>query len=97
MTTLTPGLRVYSAASAAEAIVVTGASVELTCAGTPVLTERPESSPADSGSAELLVGKRYEDAESGLVMMVTRAGSGPLAADGRDLTVREAKALPSSD
>lgn len=97
MTDLTPGLRVYSSASAAEAIVVTGASVALSCAGAPVLTARPESAPQDAGDAELLVGKRYEDAGSGLVIMVTRAGTGPLEADGRVLAVREAKALPSSD
>lgn len=96
MTNWTAGTRLYSAASAVEAIVVTGADVDLACAGAPVLTERPETTEGATG-ADLAVGKRFEDADSGLVVMVTRPGAGPLTADGREMTQRAAAALPSSD
>lgn len=97
MTVWTAGTRLFSAASTVEAIIVTGADVELACAGAPVLTERPDAVDSVTDGADLAVGKRYEDADSGLVVMVTRAGAGPLTADGRDLGQRAAAALPSSD
>ncbi|MGM7671125.1 hypothetical protein [Microbacterium sp. A93] len=93
----TAGTRLFSTVSAIEAIIVTGAEVELACAGEPMLTARTEASDAATEGPELAVGKRYEDAESGLVVMVTRAGVGPITADGRELTQRAATALPSSD
>ncbi|MGM7668345.1 hypothetical protein [Microbacterium sp. A93] len=97
MTKWTPGTRLYSAVSAVEAIVVTGADIELTCAGGPVLTERADGAEFSAEGTELAVGKRHEDADSGLVVMITRPGVGPFAADGRELMQRAATALPSSD
>ncbi|MCU1614581.1 MAG: hypothetical protein JWO98_2121 [Frankiales bacterium] len=43
------------------------------------------------------LGKRYTDPTEALELLVTKAGAGTLAADGVPLTVRAAKALPSSD
>ncbi|MGL3150192.1 hypothetical protein ACTU6U_07105 [Microbacterium sp. A196] len=97
MTTWTAGTRVFSAASSVEAIIVTGADVELACAGAPMLTERPEGVEGNGDGAELAVGKRFEDAQTSLVVMVTRPGAGPLTADGRELGQRAATPLPSSD
>ena len=97
MTTLTPGTRLFSPVSPVEGIVVTGADVALACAGEPMVTERPDTIEGTATGADLAVGKRYEDAESGLVVMVTRPGPGPLTADGRELAQRAVTALPSSD
>lgn len=97
MTGLTAGTRLFSSASAVEVIVVTGADVEIECAGVPMERSRPATVAESATGAELPVGKRYEDTESGLVIMVTRPGAGPVTADGRDLTQRAAAALPSSD
>ncbi|MGY1551339.1 hypothetical protein ACW5CM_06040 [Microbacterium sp. A588] len=97
MSKWSPGTRLYSAVSAVEAIIVTGADVELSCAGEPVLTARPDGVEFTAQGAELAVGKRQEDADSGLVVMITRPGAGPFTADGRELTQRAATALPSSD
>lgn len=97
MTQWNAGTRIFSDASSVEAIIVTGADVDLACGGSSVLTERPDAVRSTADGADLAVGKRYEDAESGLVVMVTRAGAGPLTADGRELAQRAAAALPSSD
>lgn len=37
------------------------------------------------GSAGVEAGKHYSDAESGLELLCTQAGAGPIAADGREL------------
>jgi hypothetical protein len=74
--------------------------VELTCDGAALeTTEQPVRADAATGSAELgtVLGKRYGDAESGLELLCTRAGAGVLAADGREMRVLSARALPASD
>lgn len=96
MTDLTPGKRLYSAASTVEIIVVKPAAVTLQCAGTDMLTAAPEVR-GDAAGAAIALGKRYEDHESGLLVMCTKPGSGPLTADGRELVLLTAQALPSSD
>jgi hypothetical protein len=49
---------------------------------------------ADHG---VVLGKRYVDEQSGLEVLCTKAGAGPLAADGRPLVIKAAKVLPASD
>jgi hypothetical protein len=61
----------------------------------------------EDGSAELdldpafaggsLIGKRFADPESGLELLVTKAGEGSLAVDGISIPLKESKPLPSSD
>lgn len=98
MSTITPGQRLYSAASTAEIIVVKAASVELACAGEPMVTARPETTPPTAGSdAPVQVGKRYTDEQSGLLVLCTKGGAGPLTADGNILGELQTQALPSSD
>lgn len=61
--------------------------------------------PGDPGAGVLapghdvgtLLGKRYVDETSGLELLCTRGGGGSLAADGRLLELKAAKALPASD
>jgi hypothetical protein len=94
----TPGLRLFSTQSGVELIVVKGADGVLTCAGAPMVTQRPAPPVADAGgAAQVQLTKRYADAQSGLLVLCTRAGSGPLALDGRELTMQASQALPSSD
>ncbi|HEY2084895.1 MAG TPA: hypothetical protein VGH54_02475 [Mycobacterium sp.] len=56
-------------------------------------------SAAPKGTAEhgVVLGKRYVDEPTGLEVLCTKAGAGPLAADGRQLVIKAAKALPASD
>jgi hypothetical protein len=97
MSPITPGQRLYSAASTAEVIVVKAASVDLICAGQPMQATRPETAPAAGSDAPVLIGKRYTDEESGLLVLCTKGGSGPLLVDGRVMNEQQTQALPSSD
>jgi len=96
--TITPGQRLYSAASTAEIIVVKAASVELSCAWEPMVTARPDSTPQSPGAdSPVQLGKRYTDEKSGLLVLCTKGGAGPLTADGNILGELQTQALPSSD
>ena len=94
------GTRLRSAVSDVEVIVVRApaAAVTLECGGAGLL-------PIDSGQGEgrptdgeqTLLGKRYVDDELGIELLCTKGGEGALTVDGRPLTVKGAKTLPSSD
>jgi hypothetical protein len=100
--TLGPGTRLRSAVCGAEVVVVRPPSspVELTCGGEPMLpldgAPSPAGAPAGGGDGALL-GKRYEDAETGLEVLCTKGGSGSLAVGDRPLVIKGAKPLPASD
>jgi len=97
MTIITAGKRLFSTASSAEVIVVKAADVALECAGAPMSDSKPEvPAPGAEGEA-IALGKRYSDPQSGLLVLCTKAGTGPLAADGRKLESQAAQSLPSSD
>jgi hypothetical protein len=97
------GERYQSPSTAAQIIVMRAPSqdVEITLAGEPVVlldpTAVPSAAGAVDGDEQLQVGKRYVDEESGLELLCTTAGAGPLVVDGRSLTTAAAKLLPSSD
>jgi hypothetical protein len=100
---LRPGQKLHSAVCDAQVVVVRAPAdeVDLGCGGAPLLGDGDE--PA--GPAELdaalgegpLLGKRYVDEELGLELLCTRPGTGALTVDGRVLTIKGAKPLPSSD
>ncbi|HEX7761013.1 MAG TPA: hypothetical protein VF459_16015 [Caulobacteraceae bacterium] len=100
---LKPGSRWKSAVSSAEVVVVRppSAPVVLECGGVAMLAptaERPAGlaiDPAHAGAS--LMGKRYVDADTGLEALCAKPGEGALSVNGRPLTVRDAKKLPSSD
>ena len=79
------------------------ADVALTCAAVTLVYNgdpRPASGHAGGGAAggePAQLGKRYVDEQTGLEMLCTKAGTGALGCDGRVLTLRSAKPLPSSD
>ena len=54
-----------------------------------------KSTPTSTGGTQ--VGKRYTDEDSGLVVLVTKAGEGALAIGDAPLELVQPKLLPSSD
>lgn len=75
--------------------------IMLTCGGTEMVAgkkgEGDGSSirPAHLGGTQL--GKRYADEDSGVEVLCTKPGQGKLELDGRELPLKTAKPLPSSD
>lgn len=98
---LRPGLKLASAACAAEVMVIkAGGDEELTCGG---LAMHGPDEAAASGDAnpDLMsgcqIGKRYVNEDQSLELLCVKAGEGTLAANGTPLVIKEAKKLPSSD
>jgi hypothetical protein len=100
---LKPGSRWASQVCDTEVVVVRTAThpVELECGGHPMTPVGTEGSseltldPAFGGGSP--IGKRYADPDSGVELLVTKAGEGTLAVDGISIPLKEAKPLPSSD
>jgi hypothetical protein len=94
------GARYRSQVCTTEIIVVRTpvSEVDLRCGGQPVVVA---STPAAAVTADesllggTVMGKRYAD--GGLEVLAVKAGSGSLTADGRPLTIKASKPLPSSD
>jgi hypothetical protein len=101
MTDVSVGQRLRSQACTTEVIVVRAPDhrVELTCGGHPLATDPANGAGAANGASGggTLLGKRYVDEPTGLEVLCVKPGSGTLAADGRDLTLKSAKPLPASD
>jgi hypothetical protein len=97
MSKATAGKRLYSTASSVEVIVVKGADVSLACASAP-MADAKQDAPASSAQGEAIqLSKRYSDEQTGLLVLCTKAGVGPLTVDGRELRVQATQSLPSSD
>jgi hypothetical protein len=99
-----PGARLRSTVSDAEVVVVRApqGQVSLCCGGRPMVAldaaaEVPETPEQVAAEEPTLLGKRYVDEESGLELLCTKGGAGALTVDGRALTIKGAKPLPSSD
>jgi hypothetical protein len=72
--------------------------VTITCAGEPmVAASNPAPAAGSRGAAGdgIVLGKRYSG--GGVEVMCVVAGAGPLAVDGNEMAMQEARALPSSD
>jgi hypothetical protein len=95
------GQKLFSAVCGAGVIVVRAPSsaVVVACGGVPMLTEKPETSPGEpkGGDAGPKIGKRYVDLESGVEFLCTQSGDNPVTVDGREVSLKDAKPLPSSD
>lgn len=100
---LKAGSRWRSAVCDTEVVVVRAPTgeVALECGGAPMLAldaDRPSGGvPAPGFDAGAPMGKRFEEAELGLEVLVSKAGAGSLAVDGTLLELKGAKPLPSSD
>jgi len=103
MIQLRPGLRLRSAVSAVEVVVVRGTGeVDLRCGGEPMTAADRTGVPGASGAvsaedAGTLLGKRYFHEQSGVEVLCTKPGAGSLAVGGEPLLLKAAKPLPSSD
>jgi hypothetical protein len=102
MSELAAGKRLYSVACHTEVIVIRAphTDTQLSCAGAAMAIvddAAPGASRADGTGDGAVLGKRYVDEQTGLEVLCTKSGAGPLAADGRPLVVKAAKALPASD
>jgi hypothetical protein len=104
VTDVSAGQRLLSQACTTEIIVVRapGHPVELTCGGHPMATDQATGTGTANGASAAGVGgtrlgKRYVDEPTGLEVLCVKPGTGTLAADGRDLTLKSAKPLPASD
>ena len=100
---LTPGSRWKSAVCEAEVVTVRAPAgdVTLVCGGALMLPAKdplpdvPQLTAPQENAA--LLGKRNIDEMSGLELLCNKSGKGALTLDGRALTLKEAKKLPSSD
>ena len=100
---LQPGRRWASQVCSTEVVVVRTSTkpVTLECGGHPMAPVGGDGGAdltLDPAFAEgSLIGKRFADPDSGLELLVTKAGEGSLAVDGISIPLKEAKPLPSSD
>ncbi|MBL7492382.1 hypothetical protein I6A60_22930 [Frankia sp. AgB1.9] len=97
------GARLRSQVDATELVVVRPipGDVELTCGGHPVVDIKADPSPGLTALASAiggtLQGKRYTLADTGLEILVTKAGTTSLAIGAEQLVLKEARPLPASD
>lgn len=103
MVNLKPGMRLKSAMSDVQVMVVKGnpaQAVNLCCGGVAML-DVDEDLDRDSAAAniggETLMGKRYTSPDQSVELLCTKGGPGALSIDGDDMIFREARELPSSD
>lgn len=99
---LTVGQRLASTVCATEVIVLRADSsdVQLTCGDALMVDVGSAEAHRGTLTAEgegTAVGKRYTSGDSGVEVLCTKPGDGGLAVDGAPLTIKAAKALPSSD
>lgn len=101
---LRPGTRLKSAVDATEVIVVkppNDSAAKIRCGGTEMIlatdtsTPRGTIDPAAAGGS--LLGKRYIDEATDLELLCTRPGDGTLTVEARDLQIKAAIALPTTD
>ena len=108
MTAIKPGLRLKSAVCSTEIMILRAppcdacvATTDIRCGGVEMLAPAEQPPPGarlDPAQAlGSLVGKRYVDAQDRVEVLCTQGGAGSLAFDGVLMTVKQAKALPSSD
>ncbi|HEY6796620.1 MAG TPA: hypothetical protein VI248_18250 [Kineosporiaceae bacterium] len=92
------GSRLRTPSSTVEVIVIKSGEDdgELTCAGAPMVATPTTGTPV-TGGVMVQLGKRYGEDVSGVEVLCTKPGAGPLEYDGRPLTVRAAASLPASD
>ncbi len=94
----------------AEMACAGAAMVEAVTGAAPAPSVKPATSVAGGGGKagggtggpgtageELLLGKRYEEGSSGIEVLCTKPGLGPLTCNGAILVPKSAKPLPSSD
>lgn len=103
MSDLVPGARLRSQVDVTEVVVIRVPSdgLVLKCGGFEMVGPDTQAEPGHAPLAGLdtgnVLGKRYTDEEGRVELLVTKAGSGTLTAGDIVLTIRQPRALPSSD
>lgn len=102
--TLNAGAKLRSTVCDTECIVIRLPSEEgiVNCGGKPMMDAKQVVIATDERINEpdphhALIGKRYVDELSGIELLCTKQGWGALDFDGRSMTLKQAKTLPSSD
>ena len=100
-TALKAGGRFVSAVSDAQVMVIKAppGEHELNCGGAPMVAGggAPGGQLAAGDAGEVLIGKRYVNADESLELLCTKGGKGTLSLNGTALEIKQAKQLPSSD
>jgi hypothetical protein len=99
---LKPGMRLRSAVSAVEVVVVVAidADFDLRCGGHAMVQRGEVTAVLDADPAfatDVAMGKRYTSADGGLEVMVTKGGPGALSLGAVLLQRKDTKPLPASD
>jgi len=103
MAQIKTGSRMRSQVCATEVMVIgaPAGDMEVTCGGAPMIdmsgTPADGLSIADGADGGTVLGKRYTNEAADLELLCTKPGEGSLGANGETLSLKEAKALPSSD
>jgi hypothetical protein len=103
MRLLKAGTRAKCAVCDTEVMVVRTVPTEvlLTCGGVELIpmdgTKSADAHAAAAAGQTATVGKRYVDAADSVELLCTKGGKGALAVGGESLSVKQTKALPSSD
>jgi hypothetical protein len=96
---LAPGTRLVSTRCSTQVIVVRAPSslVQITCGSEPMevlgATEPRPLGAVPPGASSVEAGKHYRDPQSGLELLCTLAGAGPIAVDGRLVSLKHVTAL----
>ncbi len=97
------GNRLRSAVCSTEVMVIAAPEdeIDLRCGGAPMLDLKAEAPAGGAVSPHAakgtILGKRYVSESGDLELLCTKPGEGSLATGETLLSVKEAKALPSSD
>ncbi|GAA3226739.1 hypothetical protein [Actinocorallia longicatena] len=93
------GMRLFAQNSTCEVVVIRAAenTGTISCAGADMLAETPGTTPPPPDGPSVELGKRYAREDGTVELLCTKAGTGPLAADGQVLQMKTAKPLPASD
>ncbi len=94
------GKRYVVPGGVAEFIVTKGGDGELRCATAALQMRGSEDASAGvdtNGMDQVALGKRYKDEETGIEVLVVKAGPCALNVDGRAMELMQPKVLPSAD
>lgn len=91
------GKRLFSTVSTVELVVVKGADATIECGGVPMVDAKVGAPGSEAAGEAVQLSKRYADELTGVLVLCTKAGLGPLTIEGRPLQLLATKPLPSSD
>ncbi len=99
---LKSGTRLKSTVCNAQVMIIKAASDgELSCGGAPMVGLEESGQDVISLDPNVaggcVMGKRYVNEDESFEALCTKPGEGSLLLDGKQLTIKEAKKLPSSD